>query len=157
MPAVSIDPPLTLWYCDECRQPITDVYSGTVCWEDPSEINSDSGRLEYDFPAKYVIVHKVRCDDLRERTSSHDLNYMVGPLGMQWWAYFLWRGPMSEPMQFVQGINPKPVMDLFYRLFIPYYEQARQHFNSQYAREVLDGGTIYSESELKGIIESSGN
>lgn len=43
MPAVSIDPPLTLWYCDECRQPITDVYSGTVSWEDPTLSDSAPG------------------------------------------------------------------------------------------------------------------
>ena len=64
---------------------------------------------------------------------------------------------MNEPMQFAPGINPKPVMDLFYRFFIPYYEQARQDFNSQEAREALAGGTIYTEHTLKLIIENSGN
>lgn len=157
MSALAIDPPLSLWYCDECGEPITDVGLGGVSWEDPTEINSETGRLAHDIPTKYFIFHKVRCDDMQKRTSWDDLSYVAGPLGTQWWAGFLWRGPKAEAMDFVPGVSVKPALELFYRLFVPYYEQARRHFNSQEAREALTGGTIYTEHTLKWIIENSGN
>ncbi|AIY01602.1 hypothetical protein ART_2003 [Arthrobacter sp. PAMC 25486] len=81
---------------------------------------------------------------------------MLGAEGMQWWASFLWRGPVAEPMKFTADIDVAPVVELFYRLHVPYYEQARRHFNSTEAVQVLDGLPVLTESTLKGLIKGSG-
>jgi len=60
-------------------------------------------------------------------------------------------------MDFVPGVDVKPIMELFYRLFVPYYEQARRHFKAADGAGFLDGRTIFDEHDLKKFIEDSIN
>lgn len=154
MTPAAIDLPLTRWYCDTCRQPIDDPQMANVCWEDPTSSDIVDGQLQHDHPGSILIVHKGKCDDMRTYTSNHSLDVMLGTEGMQWWAtIFLWSGPAAESMKFVPSVDMKPVLDLFYRLHVPHYEQARRHFKSEEAIQSIKGRSVLTESMLKEIID----
>ncbi|MCU6481295.1 hypothetical protein [Arthrobacter sp. A2-55] len=151
-----IDPPLTIWYCDNCKGQITEPHAGTVSWNDPTVVSDNVGVVQNDFPEKFYILHKGACDNMQRLPKSHDLNTMLGVNGLQWWAGYLWNGPTTAPMNFVPGVDLKPAMELLYRLQVPYYEQARRYFNTSYSQYLTDSTTTFTESTLRGIIEREG-
>ncbi len=151
-----IDQPLSVWYCDECRQAINDPADGMLVWSDPTDWGRAGSQLERKFPNRFSIVHKTACDPFTENPSSMQLDEMLGVTGLQWWASNLWNGPTSDPKIFSGDFEAQAAMDLLYRLQVPYYEQARQYFDSSYASLDLSNRTVISEDILKGIIKNAG-
>lgn len=150
-----IDQPLTVWYCDECRLPIDHPTNGMLIWDDPTDWRKESSEFERKMPVRFSIIHKVACDNRNDRQSMH-LETMLGVTGLQWWASNLWNGPTAETMIFNGDFEAQAAMDLLYRLQVPYYEQARQYFDSSYASLELNNRTVISDEILKGIIENAG-
>jgi len=123
--------PLTSWMCDYCGQLIERADLGNVIWK-----KQPSGK-EYG----HLIVHKTfadnpsspRCDSTLEADYPANLSIedMIGPLGLARLLGDLSRGPIDGTKGAVAIEDFDAWIDLFRRLQVPYYEEARPHFNSE--------------------------
>ncbi|WP_449371784.1 hypothetical protein [Arthrobacter psychrolactophilus] len=150
-----IDQPLSIWYCDECHQAIHKPAEGMLTWIDSTDWRKKSSEFQRKMPNRFSIVHQNVCDISGDGQSMH-LEAMLGVTGLQWWASNLWNGPTADPKIFNGDFEAQSAMDLLYRLQVPYYEQARQYFDSSYASLELSNRTVMSDEILKGIIENAG-
>jgi hypothetical protein len=130
---MTIDQPLTTWYCDVCSEKIKGVQKGYVTWKINHELHS------HDFK----IIHKRTCafDDhpvavpLRNFVGARGLSYLLSHLSL-------------GPIMFACGIqshrdasNIDEFVDLIRRLQIPYYEEARRKFRNQKMIENFSSAT----------------
>lgn len=169
--AVTIDPPLTLWYCDVCGEHILrsreaealggelgnvpPEKTGIVVWSEPqlSEHDPESDETpEKSLPTDYTIVHKLTCDTTTGPFWETDS--LLGTEGLQLWSELLWHGNESEPLRFAPGTILNPTLDLMFRFQVPYYEQARRYLNTEFAHNYLQGRIVLSEEGYKAIIRN---
>jgi hypothetical protein len=117
------------WYCDRCRNVITDPNMSLVVWGVDDQLR-DGG---------YLVVHKGRCDPGSRPEAngadaygySMDISMFLGPAGQAYLLSMLSAGPMHLSRG-IEGIEPRDrhqYVDLFRRMQTPWYEQARRHFN----------------------------
>lgn len=150
MNSKQIRKPLTVWYCDFCKEPIEDVKNGYVIWKCTDELRLHS----------FKIIHSVKCDQREDYTQSMAMEKFLGIDGITTLLSFLSPGPIISNLSSgsVQQIHDfDEFVDFFRRVQIPYYEEARRKFNNpklldRYsdANEVLP----YMQKELKKIINN---
>jgi hypothetical protein len=169
--AVTIDPPLTFWYCDVCDEliyrnkeaetldekpgKVPPAKTGIVTWSDPPRSERDPSSDETPvrpLPTDYRVVHKITCDD--GTGVSWETDSLLGIEGLQLWSELLWHGKASEPLRLAPGTTLNPTMDLMFRFQVPHYEQARRYLNTQFAQSYLDGRVVLSDEGYKAIIKS---
>jgi hypothetical protein len=120
--------PLTQWACDTCGEAV-DSKSGWLEWLDGRDHAAGVRRG----PRNFHIVHnRSRCfqNDGHDECSDNHLHYFVGPAGL---AYLL---SIIDP-----AVGDGPPADLaeylevFRRLQVPYYEEARPRISEEARRE----------------------
>lgn len=135
--------PLKEWICDKC---------GEIVSNDP-----DCGYvLAYYEPGtgkyrKFSIIHKNKCDD-GHKCGSWALEDFSSRDGLSLLLELLHPGPIVHS-EFC-SIAPERMgafVDLARRLFVPYYEEARQFFNT--TSDEGNGFEEYTQEGLKRIIE----
>jgi hypothetical protein len=115
--------PLKEWICDECGTVVT-VDDGTVLW---NRAHPGDGQLPA-FHTDFVIVHN-KCDKNEStRLQSLHLDELVGPKGLMRLTEMLSGGPFQQGMTYLPNPDYKSYVDLFRRLHVPYYEEARRFF-----------------------------
>jgi hypothetical protein len=124
--------PLNSWICDTCGNPITDPEMGLGTWR------RDAKGGTYDFR----IVHKGVCDT-EPIVANVDLSGLLGDLGAARLLSLLSAGPLKgpgrEPLVDLDGF-----VDFFRRLQVPWYEEARPHFDAEHVQSILgDANEIY--------------
>jgi len=116
--------PLEEWICDTCRQPVS-IADGWVEWLDPVK------RGPRDF---HIVHHRSRCFQHTDAVDRSDnaLNYFLGPDGLQILLAMLDRGRILDPnAERLPAIPDLPsFVEVFRRLHIPYYEEARLYFEN---------------------------
>lgn len=124
-----MDEPFTKWYCDTCGETI-DVKKGRVIWN-----VGDHGEV-----FRFRIVHEGKCAK-KVFFSSIPLKGLLGDIGIARLLSFLTPGPLTSGG--FQETKPRVIdfgeyVDIFRRLHVPYYEEARRHFFTE------DVGRYYS-------------
>lgn len=127
--------PLKEWVCDECRKTVT-VNDGTVLW---NRAHPGNGLLPA-FHKDFIIVHN-KCDK-NEPTMPQSLHLveLVGPKGLMRLTEMLSGGPFQPGMRYLPDPDFESYVDLFRRLHVPYYEEARRYFPTQTADRWLNQG-----------------
>ena len=135
------------WVCDVCGKIINEPEDGYIIWKS----NDDKF---YDFR----IIHQGICDN-REYTQSAPLTDHLGADGLIVLTAFLSAGELkvrSGSGNCCEVTNFDEFVDLFRRLQVPYYEEARIKFsNTEVIRRLDDMTEVgpYTEEYLKKIIE----
>ncbi|MEJ1116784.1 hypothetical protein WBN73_20960 [Paenarthrobacter sp. CCNWLY172] len=157
---VTIDAPLTTWYCDECGGAIVRYSPGTaveqtgvVAWQQPVTHHSGNpDKPSQKSPAtEYKVLHKIKCDTDRS-DATWEVETLLGIAGLQRWSELLWNGPAQDSLQLSANASLHPTLDLLYRFQVPYYEQARQYLRTQSAQEIIGGRAVLEEKEWQQII-----
>lgn len=138
--------PFSSWKCDVCGEKIEAVDDGYVIWHDT--VN--------DGPHDFHVIHQSRCDDGKHH-SSGALRDFLGADGLAKLTSMMSYGPLKgdEPgkLQHLAEFT-----DIFRRMQLPYYEEARQNFNLDSVRDDFSGATEvrpYMQDCLKDIAERS--
>jgi hypothetical protein len=153
--------PLQQWTCDECGETIGNPSDGYVEWLREHE---GDGWVVHGFR----IVHHASASPRKEaghdcylyagRTGRADLPLgdFLGPDGLVRLLMFLDVGPIHDPDGMPQIRNTREYVELFRRLQLPYYEEARTRLpiaqsegSFQSANEVWP----YLQSTLKELVE----
>ena len=143
-----MDEPLTIWYCDICHEPIKDPSEGIIIW------NDNNGKL-----SDFKIVHKNlygkhRCDD-GNYPSSMDLTEYLGTEGMVQLTSFLSTGAIHHNRKCEEIEDIDNFIDLYRRLQLPYYEEARKYFTDERVQDIFCDSNEYApylQKSLKRII-----
>ena len=144
--------PLTHWFCDTCGKAIslTPSDTGWIEW-----LELDTGK-----PREFRICHNGMCarHGRKPECCDRDLSHFVGPTGKAYLLSMLyagptinWNGPQLERLPEMISFT-----DLFRRLHIPYYEEARIYFDEARSDGFFEGHnefTVYSQPNLINIIE----
>ena len=114
--------PLNEWVCDVCGGVVDSVANGYVIWK------RDENMRDYGFK----IVHKIKCDD-KSFSCSQELAEFTGEAGLNTLLSLLSDGAIKNNLYGQPtGVGVKSVdefTDLFRRVQVPYYEEARTKFN----------------------------
>ncbi|WP_293932987.1 hypothetical protein [Iodobacter sp.] len=140
--------PLQEWICDSCGKTITSPDEGYVIWQ------HDSNQHDFDFR----IIHKFVCEP-PSYPSSVPLKDFLGTKGSTYLLSFISLGKIKARGQYrnyCHVLNFDEFVDLYRRVQIPYYEEARTKFNNpQLLADMEDASEVhpYQEDVLKQIIE----
>lgn len=128
--------PLKEWYCDECGEIIESPEDGWLEWYQDVE-----NRVFEKADKGFRIVHRVKCiyDSNRmfedgKSVSDTDLTRFTGSDGLSYLISFV---------EYNRFENNKEFAEIFKRIHIPYYEEARKYF---YIAE--SEGEFHGENEL---------
>lgn len=140
------------WYCDMCGEVIRSEDDGYVIWK-----RDDQG-CDYDFK----LIHQGRCDR-KDYPQSLALRDFTETEGLSLLLSFLSIGPIkriSGDESQVCVADMDEFVDLFRRLHVPHYEEARRLFHdpdllSMYA----DNNEVapYFSKSLKYMVEEFGD
>jgi hypothetical protein len=136
--------PLTEWDCDVCHEPITDPTMALLAWRFEDAVKSD-----------FRIVHKGRCDRDRDDMTIV-LDDAIGALGFAWLTSFLSYGPINHGDSTPRIGDMNNFVDVFRRLQVPWYEEARPYFRSEAVQDLYsDANEVIPgiPDELKRIYE----
>jgi hypothetical protein len=139
-----MDKELTVWYCDVCKEAISNTDNALITWESNDEHKC------FDFK----IAHK-NCANWGTKHSC-ELSTFLGSKGLAVLTSMLSRGKALEA-----NINDIKDMDEFVdlirRLQLPYYEEARKSFGTFDVYELFgrDAHSVYLPENLKKIIEEN--
>ena len=149
--------PLTQWICDRCGEVIAKPEDGWVHWRTNRETHKVSN---------IGIVHhltaspksgELGCYPERMESDMH-LTAMLGPRGIVDLLSMMDVGEYHDPdARHVGGVaDVRNWVEVFRRLHVPYYEEARLHFKEARANGDLDGineVALYLPDTLKQIVE----
>ncbi len=154
--------PLRQWICDACGEPIRNANEGYVEWLTEGD---DSGRIAHGFR----IVHNAGFSPRRKsggdcyKYSSYSgradlpLRDFLKHEGVALLLTFLDLGPIHDPSGGTHRVkNMREYVELFRRVQLPYYEEARQLWGIASANGFFDSANElrpYLPSTLKEIAE----
>jgi hypothetical protein len=160
--------PLEQWICDTCGEVIQSVDDGWVEWT-----RDDKGRRFGFRICHHATASPIRAEREEPRSPScyhyeHGpradlpLKDMAGTTGMARMLSFIDVGKIHDPdaEQPPRVANLRDWTETFRRLFVPYYEEARLHFDAAEADGFFaDANEVwpYTESILKQITEEHGD
>jgi hypothetical protein len=139
--------PLEQFICDTCNQIIENYGDGAIEWISPSDENGkqlppNSFRICHKNSNCYSIYKKVAFGVSRELVNFSDKMKIIELLGMIDKEYF----PFDQ-----NSLNE--YIELFRRLTIPYYEEARQYWHEADNEGLIENKiTCYQENNLEKII-----
>ncbi|WP_204037262.1 hypothetical protein [Micromonospora qiuiae] len=130
--------PLKTWQCDRCPDLITDPDMALVVW-----------RREDQKLKGFMIVHKSAdgrdCDpgDQAGYRESSELSTFLGQVGAAYLLSWLSMGPVRGVPDTNQVADLDEFVDLFRRVQVPWYEQARPHFHDEETQHWLSDANEY--------------
>lgn len=152
--------PLKQWYCDRCGRLIDDPEQGWVHWR------CDDDRNVFDIEILHHLTASPRggqrgCYPVH-LDSDMPLTAMLGPRGIVELLSMVDAGAYHDP----DGRNVGKVTDLrnwtevFRRLHLPYYEEARRYFDQARHEGDLEGMSevaLYAEDTLRRLVDEYGD
>ena len=140
--------PLQEWICDTCNKTISSAEDGYVIWR------HDIDQRDFDFK----IIHKFVCEPA-SYPSSVPLTEFIGSKGSTYLLSFISLGKIKARgryRNYCHVVDFDEFVDLYRRVQIPYYEEARTKFNTPaLLADMEDASELhpYQEDVLKQIIE----
>jgi hypothetical protein len=126
---------LTTWTCDTCRDPVTDPNMSLVVWRTVADKSID-----------FMIVHKGECDPQARSGFTHnlELSSFLGADGATMLLSWLSLGPLRGSAADMPHVgNFDQYVDLFRRVQIPWYEEARTRFRDDDVQHWLGDANEY--------------
>lgn len=146
--------PLKQWICDVCGKIIETPEDGYVVWGENEEGLIDKIRiLHKNF---HVDGEKMGCDCDRRYSMSLPLESFLGDDGKVVFMSLVDPGPYFIEEYREHIANKRLFLDVFRRLQLPYYEEARLYWNKARADGYFAGANevwIYLPQTLKNLIE----
>lgn len=127
--------PLTSWTCDTCGDSATDPSMSLVVWR------TANGKA-----ADFRIVHKGDCDPEAANGFIHnlELSSFLGADGATMLLSWLSLGPLRGAADDMPEVGDfDQYVDLFRRVQVPYYEEARSRFQDEDVRHWLGDANEY--------------
>ena len=147
--------PLQQWICDECHGVIDGPSVGNVVWISKSG-TPKAPELRY---SNFRIVHMGSCDDSKKYSGSLSITDFLGVDGLNTLLGMLDVGQVKRRL----GQTGEPTVrdmgsyvDLFRRVQVPRYEEARQYFGNEEVLDLHSDGnefSPYTETALAEIIQ----
>jgi len=134
------------WYCDTCDEEVL-ATTGLLIWE----LSGEQRRQKSGFS----IVHQYGCDDYRA-SSSILLADALGWDGQSFLTAMLSQGPMNNGAADSGVLSLDEFVEIFRRLQLPGYEEARRYFRDPVVQEEFRGVREmhgYEQDVLARIIE----
>ena len=134
------------WYCDTCDDEVS-ATTGLLIWK----LSGEQRRQKSGFS----IVHQDDCDDYRA-SSSVLLAEATGWDGQSFLTAMLSQGPMDNGTTDCGVISLDEFVEIFRRLQLPGYEEARRYFRDPAVQEEFQGVRemhSYEQDILARIIE----
>jgi hypothetical protein len=131
-------PPLTTWICDACGDDVTEPQLALLIWRTDRE--ADGAWRAYDFKIVHKNLDGRQCDPGAGSgyRSNLELDNYLGPDGVAWLLSMLSKGPLLGGGGCeIQPQDMDDFVDLFRRLQVPHYEEARRNFDTEHTREWL--------------------
>jgi hypothetical protein len=145
--------PLKQWVCDTCGELIKKPEEGYVQFHRKSDGTYDD----------FIIVHHKLSSPYKgtkkgcyKYNSDCDLTEFLGDHGTIQLLTFIDIGPYHMPEFKSRTVNYRKWVDFFYRLQLPYYEEARRYWNRASADGYfgnINEVAIYQPKYLKEMIE----
>lgn len=132
--------PLDSWACDGCGQQITNPLQGLLTWRQTEDFRG------YDSQLVHKNIEGRSCDpgDRNGFTSSLEIEYVTGLEGQAWLLSLLSVGPLKRPDNRPRVDDFDSFVDVFRRLQVPWYEEARPHFDDEETHHHLaDANEVY--------------
>lgn len=134
--------PLKQFYCDTCGELIENLKDGWFEWLSSKE---NGMYLNHGFR---ICHHKNSCQEYLNNKDCRDVPMydFTEELPISKMLGFLYRGAyidLSEPYEGIRIKDFREYTEVFRRLTIPYYEEARIYFN-----EAKNNGDIYGMNEI---------
>jgi hypothetical protein len=148
--------PLEQWYCDRCGEVIEKPTDGWVHWRKDATGSVHSIEILHHLKASPRGGNQG-CYPARMDRDMH-LNVMLGPRGIVDLLSMIDVGAYHDPegAEIGRVKDIRNWVDVFRRLHVPYYEEARQYFDRARAAGEIDGVNevaLYTVSVLKGLVE----
>lgn len=149
-----MDQPLSVWYCDRCGGEIDNPKDGIVTFDVVRDL-----ALQAMLKGNFSLFHSGKCDDGQKLGSIH-LESLLGDAGRSYLLTFL----APEAFSSVSAGAPSMIavasisnfVDLFRRVQVPYYEEARRRFFDADAYERHENFSdlgLYHPEEFKRMIQ----
>lgn len=149
-----MEKPLSKWYCDICGELIEKPEDGYV------QFNRNNPNYNFD---DFIIVHHYQASPLKEKRkngcykyhSDLDLISFLGDEGKVHLLSLLDKDLYCNYNPHVQAVNLRDWNDLFMRVQIPYYEEARRYWYKAMADGYFDDKNEFNlclPENLKEII-----
>lgn len=131
--------PLTSWTCDSCGQDILDPQRGLLIWR-------EEDLRGYDYRLVHKNIDGRHCDPGSNEgfISNVEIDHFLGPEGQAALLSMLSVGPMMHGDNQPRVKDFDAFVDIFRRLQVPWYEEAREHFDDELTQHYLgDANEIY--------------
>ncbi|MGL5378965.1 hypothetical protein [Clostridium sp.] len=154
-----MEKPLSKWYCDVCGELIERPEDGYV------QFNRNNPNYNFD---DFIIVHHYPASPLKDKRKNgcykyhSDLNliYFLGDEGRVYLLSFLDKDLYYHSNPDVQAVNLREWNDLFMRVQVSYYEEARRYWDKALADGYYDDSNDFimcSQANLKSIVLKYGD
>jgi hypothetical protein len=153
--------PLQQWICDECGELIKEPRHGYLEWLSGADHKAHGFRIVHHAPRS---PRKPEADCYRYARQAGrrdlDLDWFTGTAGIPGLLRFLDVGPYHEPTyRGPEVLDIREWTELFRRLHLPYYEEARLHWEDALRDGFFDEANevwVYLPETLKKLIEKYG-
>lgn len=127
--------PLTVWKCDTCGDDITKPGTALVTYR------RDDDNRAYDFRLVHKNIDGHRCDpdNAHGFEASIELHSLLGADGLTDLLSLLSAGPLKSTPGEVRVADLDGYVDLVRRVQIPWYEEARPYWGTEYTGELVAG------------------
>lgn len=151
--------PLQQWTCDNCGELIKRVQDGYVEWFLDGANKNCGFRIVHHAPASPRKRDGGDCYAYTKHPGRLDLalDHFVGPLGVLMMISLIDVGPLLEPNFRGPWVSDlREWVELFRRLHLPDYEEARRHWSDAQAEGFFDGAneiSPYMPESLRAVVE----
>tara|TARA_Y100000588_G_scaffold201434_1_gene215043 strand:- start:58 stop:552 length:495 start_codon:yes stop_codon:yes gene_type:complete len=152
--------PLRQWICDQCGEVIQKPEDGYLEWIRNPEGLYEGFKIVHHKTASPLQYENDGCFHYTNAPDRHDLHLdaFIGNAGLPKLLSLVDNGCIADPFDEtgIKVANMREYMELFRRLQLPYYEEARLHFSSALDDGEFDGHSEYASftsDTLKRIIK----
>lgn len=162
-PAVIQLKPLQQWFCDTCNERIMTLKDGVVEWTRDDQNRTLGFRICHSATASPILARSGKkmepnCYKYKdEPRGERSLEDITGTRGMARMLAFIDVGQLYDPeaKRQLTVADVRNWTETFRRLFVPYYEEARMHFDAAKAEGFFGGdeSSSFTGANLKRLIE----
>ncbi|NQS98573.1 MAG: hypothetical protein HQ591_08970 [candidate division Zixibacteria bacterium] len=153
--------PLQQWVCDYCGEVINSPDEGYLEWKKDDDGFFHGFKIVHHYPSSPLKDKRIRKGCYHYNDYDLSLNEIIGDQGLVMLLSFLDIGNYHAPDNPISKIRDfREYTELFKRLLLPYYEEARRYWNTAIEDNFFDSANeiwIYLPENLKTLIDNYSN